>query len=279
MAQASTATQPSCLNDADRADAKVFPLRLSDQSTIRSTLVALAQANLPIEHRLRLMVEYGASVSGLSSDFDHFGGDVSNFSQVFLAKEAQRRFSIALAKRMEQGGEGLSVVAQLAQMRISGEVHWGVDVEFRDSWERGPEERLGSCEQMLRDPESAWRKFRSHVEALDAVLPHHLERFSSTFAANYWSRCRWQSGETLMVHVQRMLVLLASIRLGVATDPDVFAGRAMGRDTAKSRFDTACRRVMWSTLRAYDQHPSFTFVVDSMDPAGGLSETRGLCQI
>ena len=82
-----------------------------------------------------------------------------------------------------------------------------------------------------------------------------------------------------MSHVQRMLVLLASIRLGIATDPDVFEGRSMGREAVKSRFDTACRKVMWATMRAYDQHPSFAFLVDSMDPAGGLSETRGLCQV
>ena len=279
MTQASTARQASFLAEADFRNMRVFPLRLSDQNCIRSTLVSLAAAPLPMAHRLRLMVEYAAAVSGLSSDFDHGGGGVSQVTDAFMSQEAQHRYSVELARRMEQGGDGVSVVAQLAQMRLSGESCWGVDAEFRDSWLRGPESRLGSCEEMLRDPESAWRKFCAHAEALDAVLPGQFERFSSTFAANFWSRCRWQSGETLMTHVQRMLLLLASIRMGIATDPGVLEGRSMGRAILKSRLDTASRKVMWSTIRAYEQHPSFTIVVDSLDPAGGLSETRGLCQL
>ena len=180
MVQASTATQPSYSNESESPNSKVFPLRLSEQGIIRSTLVELAQAQLPIEHRLRLTVEYAAAVSGLSSEFEHSGGDVGEYSRDFLGEEAQRRFSVTLAKRMEPGGDGLSVVAQLAQMRIAGEAHWGVDVEFRDCWGRGPEERLGSCEQVLRDPESAWRKFRAHISSI--CLEHGVSANARTLS-------------------------------------------------------------------------------------------------
>ena len=279
MAQASTARQSVVSMDPPGSPSRVFPLKLSEQNAIRATLLSLSHAPVPMAHRLQLMVEYASAVSGLSTEFMQDWEDVEGLSQAVLHQSAQSRFSVALAKRMPQGGEGFSVVAQLAQMRGSSEGSWGVDAEFRDAWRRGPEARLGSCEDMLRDPDSAWRKYRSHVEALDALLPGHLDHFSCTFAANYWSRCRWNSGETLLTHVQRMLLLLFCTRVGIATDPEVFEGRSMGREILKARVETASRKVMWATVRAFDQHPSFTLVVNSLDPAGGLAETRGLCQV
>ncbi len=257
----------------------VFPLRLADQNTIRSTMVMLAQSDLPLAHRLRLMVEFAACLSGTASEFGVPSLEVTDAVTDFQKEGLREQFSVRLSKEMRQGGDGVSVLAQLVQMRLADDPRWGVDEDFRKAWLRGPAQRLGSCEEQLRDPESAWRKFRAHAEALDAVIPGRFERFSARFAENYWSRCRWQSGETLMTHTQRLLVLLAAVRFGVATDPEVVAARSEGREMLTARFDTAARRVTWATFRAFDQHPSFQIIVDSLDPVGGLTETRSLCQV
>ena len=279
MAQTSTAHKKEFFQESLPARGWVFPLRLADQDTIRDSMVMFSQVDLPLAHRCRLMVEYAACLSGVNSEFGRAFDSVQEISEWFTNEKEHRRYSVLLAKRMTQGGDGVSVIAQLVQMRLADEPEWGVGEDFQETWLEGPARRLGSCEAQLEDPDTAWRKYRAHVEALDAVIPGRMDRFSTQFAVNYWSRCYWRSGENLLDHVQRLLVLLGTVRMGIATAPTVREARSSGREGLEKAFDTAARRVTWSTIRALEQHPSFETIVESMDPIGGLVETRSLCQI
>ena len=179
---------------------------------------------------------------------------------------------------MNQGGEGVAVLAQMAAMRLS-ETEWGVGEDFKSLWESGPVDRLGSAEAIMEDPETAWRALRSQIEALDAVIPDRMDQFCSQFVANYWTRCFWRSGQMTLEHTQRLLALIGLVRMTIACDPEVREARGQGRKALATAFDKAARRNAWLSIRAFEQHPAFEAVLESLDPVAGLVETRSLCEI
>lgn len=256
----------------------VFPLRLVDQDAIRDAMVSFCTVDSPLSFKLQLMVELSACLSRCPAEFGVVSENVGETIASLQDEAAQKRFGVVVSKQMRQGGEGLAVIAQMAKMR-TGDSSFGVGEDFAALWTTGPEARLGSSESVLRDPDTAWRALTAQLQALDAVIPGRMSRFSSQFAANYWTRCFWRSGETLLTHTQRMLAILALIRTSIACDPTVRTARSEGRARLQETFDTVARRVTWVTIRAFEQHEALEAIVESIDPVDSLVETRSLCQI
>lgn len=256
----------------------IFPLRQVDQDAIRDAMVRFCFEPVPLAHRLQYMVELSACLSGRESELGRAGSTVGESLACFESERELKAFSLRMSKKMAQGGDGVGVLAQMVQMRLS-ENAWGVGEDFGTLWSRSVVARLGSTGTLLKDPETAWRAFSSQVAALNAVIPGRMESFSAQFCANYWSRCFWRTGEMTLAHTQRLLALMGLVRMTIACDPDVRAARGKGRAALLQAFDAAARKNTWVTLRAFDQHPAFEAVLDSVDPVSGLGETRALCQI
>ena len=279
MAQSSTALKRTALYDVSAPGGWVFPLRLADQDAIRGAMVSLSGLSIPLAHRLQLMVEVSAMLSECPSDFGEVSDSVQSSLMGAHSEEACKEFSVRLSKEMRQGGDGVSVVAQLVSFCLAQDSDWGVKKEFSRRWLEGPEARLGRTESIMSDPDSAWRKHVSHVEALNAVLPGRLDEFSARFASNYWTRCFWRAGENTLAHTQRLLILLGLVRLVIATDPGLYEARGSGRKVLGTLFDETARRVMWACIRAVESDPVVDALVDSLDPCADLNETRSLCQV
>jgi hypothetical protein len=256
----------------------VFPLRQVDQDAIRDAMVTFCFENTPLAHRLQCMVELSACLSGRESELGHPGSTVGQSLACFESESELKAFSLRLSKRMPQGGDGVGVLAQMVQMRLL-QSEWGVGEDFRTLWSRSVVARLGSTRSILKDPQTAWRALCSQIAALNAVIPGRVDSFSAQFCANYWSRCFWRNGEMTLAHTQRLLALIGLVRMTIACDPDVRAVRGKGREALTEAFDAAARKNTWVALRAFDQHPAFEAVLDSVDPLAGLNETRALCQI
>jgi hypothetical protein len=256
----------------------VFPLRQVDQDAIREAMVGFCFEKAPLSHRLQYMVALSACLSGRESDLGSQGATVAKTLACFETPVALQQFSLRLSKEMAQGGEGVSVLAQMVQMRLL-ESDWGVGEDFEALWSRSVVARLGSSASIMKDPLSAWRAVKSQTEALHAVIPGRMETFSAQFCANYWSQCFWRPGEMTLTHTQRLLALLGLVRMTIACDPQVRALRGQGREALTEAFDAAARKNTWVTLRAFDQHSAFESVLASLDPVSDLGETRALCQI
>ena len=167
MAQSSTAVMRTALVDASGPRGWIFPLRLADQDAIRGAMVSLSRLSVPLSHRMRLMVEISAMLSECPSDF----GEAQKRTVVLIAVQAKDAgISVRLSKEMRQGGDGVSVIAQLVSFCLAKDSEWGVKKELARRWKQGPVARLGTTEAIMADPDSAWRKYASHVEAIHAVL-------------------------------------------------------------------------------------------------------------
>ena len=278
MAQSSTVLKNEVQSPIRKGRGWIFPLRQADQDAIRDAMVNFAVSEAPFSHRLRLMVEVSACLSGRKAELGQSASSVEETLSVFEDTEALQRFSVDLSKQMTQGGEGVAVLAQMAKMRLS-ETEWGVGADFKALWDAGPVARLGNEDVMLEDPETAWRALRSQIEALDAVIPGRMDQFCSQFVANYWSRCFWRSGQMTLEHPQRLLPLMGFVRMTIACDPEVREARGQGRQALSTAFDKAARRNAWLSIRAFEQHPAFEAVLESLDPVAELVETRSLCEI
>lgn len=278
MAQSSVAFKIEEQTPPHPSSGWVFPLRQVDQDSIRDAMIGFCFEAGPFAHRLQYMVELSACLSGRESEL---GGKAATVSETLLGFQSPaelERFSVKLSKRMTPGDDGVSVLSQMAQMRLS-QPEWGVGEDFSTLWTGSVVARLGSTWTLLRDPQTAWRSLVSQVDALDAVIPGRMDRFSTQFCANYWSRCFWRSGEMTLAHTQRLLALVGLVRMTIACDPQVRAARGEGRVALTEAFESAARRNTWMTIRAFEQHPAFEAVLASLDPLSGLKETRSLCQI
>jgi hypothetical protein len=269
----------TALVDASGPRGWIFPLRLADQDAIRGAMVSLSRLSVPLSHRMRLMVEISAMLSECPSDFGEVSDSVQSSLIAARSEEACKEFSVRLSKEMRQGGDGVSVIAQLVSFCLAKDSEWGVKKELARRWKQGPVARLGTTESIMSDPDSAWRKYVSHVDALNAVLPGRLDEFSAKFASNYWTRCFWRAGENTLDHTQRLLILLGLVRLVIATDPGLYEARGSGRKVLGALFDETARRVMWACIRAVESDPVLDALVDSLDPCADLNETRSLCQV
>ena len=278
MAQSSVALKIDHQTPVHRSTGWVFPLRQVDQDAIRDAMIGFCYEAAPFAHRLQYMVELSACLSGRESELGEKAPTVSDTLVGFQSPTELERFSIEVSKRMTQGDDGVSVLAQMAQMRLS-ETEWGVGEDFDALWNASVVARLGSTWTLLKDPQTAWRSLASQVDALDAVIPGRMDQFSTQFCVNYWSRCFWRSGEMTLAHTQRLLALVGLVRMTIACDPQVRAARGEGRVALTQAFEAAARRNTWMTIRAFDQHPAFESVLASLDPVAGLQETRSLCQI
>jgi hypothetical protein len=278
MAQSSTVLKTEVQSPIRKSGGWVFPLRQADQDAIREAMVGFCHDQAPLAHRLRVMVELAACLSGRDAALGFSAATVEETLICFENAWDLDRFSVVLSKQMTQGGAGLAVLAQMAEMRLL-EAEWGVGADFKALWNAGPADRLGDADAMLEDPDTAWRALQSQIEALDAVIPGRMGQFSAQFVANYWTRCFWRSGEMTLEHCQRMLALIGIIRMTIACEPQVREARGQGRKALSDAFDNAARRNTWISIRAFEQHPTFEAVLKSLDPVSGLVETRSLCHI